>query len=135
MPLVLAKAAPDLGIVVHDEEAMIAFYGETLGLEKLGTFPVPGARQHRFVMGATTIKLVVPDQRPSARPPGSSLLDATGIRYWTAFCTEIEKLLEECEQAGSKVLIPLSTGSTGVRYAVLTDPDGNAFELVEPAGP
>jgi predicted enzyme related to lactoylglutathione lyase len=131
MPLVLTKAAPDLGIVVHDEEAMIAFYGDTLGLEKIGTFSVPGAVQHRFAMGATTIKLVIPDKRPTERAPGESLMDATGIRYWTAFCSGIERLLEECEKAGSNVLLPITTGSNGLRYTVLTDPDGNAFELVQ----
>jgi len=132
MPLKLSKPALDIGIVVHDEEAMVAFYGTTLGLPSLGTFPVPGAVQHRFEMGDTTMKLVVREDHPTARPPGRSIGDATGIRYWTAFCTDLEGIVAECEAAGSEVVIPLSTGSTGVHYAVLTDPDGNCFELIEP---
>ncbi|HLY82449.1 MAG TPA: VOC family protein [Acidimicrobiales bacterium] len=132
MPLMLSKPALDIGIVVHDEAAMVAFYGDTLGLVALGKFPVPGAVQHRFEMGQTTMKLVVPDDRPTARPPGRSIKDATGIRYWTAFCTGLDGIVAECQAAGSEVVIPVSTGSTGVRYAVLTDPDGNCFELIEP---
>jgi catechol 2,3-dioxygenase-like lactoylglutathione lyase family enzyme len=132
MPLMLSKPALDIGIVVHDEEAMVAFYGNTLGLVQIGTFAVPGAKQHRFAMGETTMKLVVPDERPSARPPGREIKDATGIRYWTAFCTGLESIVAECVAAGSELVVPLSTGSTGVHYAVLTDPDGNCFELIEP---
>ena len=132
MPLMLSKPALDIGIVVHDEEAMVAFYGTTLGLVPLGTFPIGGSVQHRFAMGETTMKLVVPEHRPAARPAGRSIGDATGIRYWTAFCTGLEGIVAECQAAGSEVVIPISRGSTGVHYAVLTDPDGNCFELIEP---
>ena len=132
MALKLTKPALDIGIVVHDEEAMVAFYGTTLGLEPLGTFPVPTGIQHRFAMGETTMKLVVPSERPTARPSGRGIGEATGIRYWTAFCSGLEAIVAECQAAGSELVIPVSTGSTGVHYAVLTDPDGNCFELIEP---
>jgi catechol 2,3-dioxygenase-like lactoylglutathione lyase family enzyme len=131
MPLKLDKQALDIGIVVRDEEAMVAFYGGTLGLVKIGTFPVPNAMQHRYEMGATTMKLVVPNDPPAARPPGRTISEGTGIRYWTAFCIGLEDIVAECAAAGSEVVTPVSTGSTGLHYAVLTDPDGNCFELIE----
>lgn len=132
MPLKLSKPALDLGIVVHDEEAMLAFYGGTLGLTKIGVFTLPNAVQHRFEMGETTMKLVVPNDRPTARPSGRTIGEATGIRYWTAFCTGLEDIVAECQAAGSELVIPITVGSTGVHYAVLADPDGNCFELIEP---
>jgi catechol 2,3-dioxygenase-like lactoylglutathione lyase family enzyme len=131
MPLKLSSPGVDLGIVVHDLEAMLRFYGETLGLPLIGEFPVPGGIQHRFQMGSTTIKLLAPTVAVDERPSGGGISGATGIRYWTAFCEGLEEIVAECVAAGSKIMVGLSTGSTGVRYAVLQDPDGNCFELIQ----
>jgi catechol 2,3-dioxygenase-like lactoylglutathione lyase family enzyme len=133
VPLVPAKQAIDLGIVVKDLEAMLSFYGGTLGLPPLGEFKVPGGVQHRFLLGDTTMKLVVPDVEPTEASPVGEIKVATGIRYWTAHVAGIDALVTECVAAGAVVNVPISNASTGARYAVLRDPDGNCFELIEPA--
>jgi catechol 2,3-dioxygenase-like lactoylglutathione lyase family enzyme len=136
MPLVISKSSLDIGIVVHDIDAMIGFYRDVLGLPELGAFPLPGTVQHRYALGDSTIKLNVPDVAPTVRAPGGETKDATGIRYWTAFCVGLEDIVGECVAAGAPVVLPVTTSKlSGVRYALLKDPDGNCFELVEVPAP
>jgi catechol 2,3-dioxygenase-like lactoylglutathione lyase family enzyme len=131
MPLSVLKPALDLGIVLHDVDAMIVFYRDVLGLPEVGTFSVSGGQQHRYLLGESTIKLYIADNQPAVRSPGGGIQDATGIRYWTAFCSGLDEIVAECIAAGAPQIIPLTTSSTGVRYIVLADPDGNCFELIE----
>jgi catechol 2,3-dioxygenase-like lactoylglutathione lyase family enzyme len=129
--LVVSKPSIDIGIVLDDVDAMIRFYRDVLGLPELGVFPVPGGVQHRYALGDSIIKLVVPDVAPGSRAPGGQLKEATGIRDWTAVCKQLDATVEACIAAGASVLTPLNVSPSGIRYAVLTDPDGNGFELIE----
>jgi catechol 2,3-dioxygenase-like lactoylglutathione lyase family enzyme len=111
---------------------MLRFYGEVLGLPSLGPFPVAGAVQHRFQLGAGMLKLLVLDGGPPADGPGDGIRGGVGLRYWTATVTGLRTLIDACLAGGATIDVPLSTGATtGVSYAVLRDPDGNAFELIE----
>jgi catechol 2,3-dioxygenase-like lactoylglutathione lyase family enzyme len=42
MAVALTKDSIDLGIVVRDAEASLAFYRDTLGFTDAGTMPMPG---------------------------------------------------------------------------------------------
>ena len=42
MPVQLTKDSIDLGIVISDADASLAFYRDTLGFEHVGDMPMPG---------------------------------------------------------------------------------------------
>ena len=101
MGVELTKDAIDLGIVVADEEAMLAFYRDTLGLEYLNRQTVgPGGYMHRLACGESVIKLVVPPEAPPAETPRGARAQ-TGIRYFTIVLANLEEVVARCERRAS----------------------------------
>ncbi len=70
------KPGADIGIVVSNADAALAFYRDTLGLEYVASMPMPiggGGTMHRLACGGTTVKLVCWDTPPAgANPPAAS---------------------------------------------------------------
>ena len=57
----LARHDLDVGIVTRNTEAMLRFYGETLGLPSIATVTLPGrGRIHKFLVGSNVVKLFEP---------------------------------------------------------------------------
>ena len=67
MDLQLTKESIDLGIVVRDIDAALAFYRDVLGFEPAGDSAMPGgAHMHRLMCGTSMIKLLHFDPAPEA---------------------------------------------------------------------
>ena len=132
----ITDAGLDLGIVVADGEAALAFYRDALGLELLGSNPLPGggATMHRLRCGASTVKLVAPDTVPADRAVGGGLLAATGLRYLTISVTNIDEAVAGLAAAGHRVLREPVDIVPGARIAIVADPDGNPVEFLQMQG-
>ena len=128
----LKKNAIDLGIVVSDLEASIAFYQGVLGFVDEGEIPFPGGgTMRRLGCGDTTIKLVHLAENPKERAPGGGIEGATGYRYWTISVSNLEEIAKACEEAGCAIpLKPIEVPAAG-RFLIVEDPDGNWVEFAE----
>ena len=82
----VSKDSIDLGIIVTDEKAALAFYRDGLGLESEGELPLPGGRMYRLKCGTTVIKLLKLDKTPSAKPAPGGPMGGQGLRYFTIRC-------------------------------------------------
>lgn len=131
----LKKNAIDLGIVVNDLEASLAFYQGVLGFVDEGEIPFPGGgTMHRLGCGDTTIKLVRLAKSPKERAPGGGIQGATGYRYWTVSVSNLDEIATACEEAGYAIpLKPIEIPAAG-RFLIVEDPDGNWVEFAEYAG-
>ena len=130
MAVELARAAIDLGIVVADEEAMLRFYRDTLGLEYLNKQTTgPGGYMHRLACGESVIKLVVPPETPASRTPRGARTQ-TGLRYFTILVSNVEDVAARCEAEGFEFHSPLKPASHGGTYVQVYDPDGNVVAFV-----
>jgi catechol 2,3-dioxygenase-like lactoylglutathione lyase family enzyme len=132
MTVALTKDSIDIGIVVRDADAALAFYRDTLGFKDTGTMPMPGGgTMYRLLCGSTLVKLVDPGKElPAVAPPGG-IQGAYGYRYWTISVSNLDDLSSKCETAGRKVVIAPREIRPGVRIAMIEDPDGNWVELLE----
>lgn len=133
MTIELTKESVDIGIVVRDAEAALAFYRDTLGFEDTGSLQVPvaGGTMHRLMCGTTLVKLVAPDDElPAANPPGG-LRAAYGLRYWTISVPDVDGLTATCEAAGYRIALTPRESRPGVRISMVEDPDGNWVELLQ----
>ena len=131
MPVSLTKAAIDLGIVTNNGEAMVEFYRDLLGFTEEPSTPFPmGGTMYRLWCGDSLIKLVVPEPAASEHPPTGPIAKATGYRYWTMRVDNLEEIMAQCEQAGVRVVVPVTQARPGVTIGMVEDPDGNWVEFV-----
>ena len=132
MGVKLTKDSIDLGIVVRDADACLAFYRDVLGFEHVGTMPMPGgSTMHRLMCGTSMIKLVAHDPVPEAANPPGGINKATGYRYWTMSVSNIAEIVDACTAAGVKVRIPITELRPGVTIAMVEDPDRNWVEFLQ----
>ncbi|MCU1378229.1 MAG: hypothetical protein JWN29_1212 [Acidimicrobiales bacterium] len=119
----------DVGVVVHDIDAALAFYRDLLGIPVEGTNPVPGGgTMHRLRVGESLLKLVHPADAPTEGPKGDTF-GHSGIRYLTITVDDVDGLVAACEAAGHPaVLGPLDVGA--FRIAMVEDPEGNRVEFI-----
>ncbi|WP_051194118.1 VOC family protein [Nocardia jiangxiensis] len=133
----LRKSAIDLAIVTAMPERMTWFYRDVLGLEDLGvaaTRSTPGGSVRRLLCGNSVIKLISYADDPPLRAPQGNVTDATGFRYLTIFVGNLLEVVGACERADIRVVTPVKEVSTGVRIAIVEDPEGNLVEFLEGRG-
>src|SRR3954447_21400466 len=126
----LTKDSIDLGIVVKDAAASLAFYRDVLGFDDLGESPMPGGTMHRLSCGTSQIKLVSPKREPAAEAPPGGIGGATGYRYWTISVSNLAEIVAACESADVKVAVPVTELRPGITIAIVEDPDGNWVEFL-----
>lgn len=129
-----------MGIVVSDIAAQTRFYGQILGLPKVGEIPLPEGCIHIFACGQSLLKLYV---RKGAKPPmRASFGDAIGIAYLTLDIENLDAAMASIQRDGVTVITPISDFDAGItlpepagpvnaRYAMIADPEGNLVELLE----
>lgn len=130
------KDSIDLGIVVTDEKAALAFYRDGLGLEWEGELPLPGAgRMYRLKCGTTVIKLLKLERTPEAKPAPGGPMRGLGYRYFTISVPDIRGLMTQLEAKGIRATVPVTEFRPGVTIAMVTDPDGNTIEFLQNSAP
>jgi hypothetical protein len=111
-------------------ERMYEFYGAALGFKQLTTLNVNGTAGGvaRFQAGAQELKLT--RRVESRKYVEGGVTDATGLRLLTFFFDDEAALMQRFEEHGypAPTFAPIA-GSAG-RSALVTDPDGQAVELV-----
>jgi predicted enzyme related to lactoylglutathione lyase len=127
----LTGEAADFGIVVRDEASMVAFYRDAMGLVYGGSMNVPGGVLHRFKVGASALKLMVPEAVPAASQTPGDIEQSSGLRYWTAWVEDLDDAVSSCVGGGASIVRPITDVGRGIRYAVIADPEGNCAEFIE----
>lgn len=131
MGMQAAKNAADIGIIVSDINASLAFYGDLLGLEKVQEMPLWFGTMHRMAFGDSFIKLIDPKEVPPAGTAG--LHTVLGFRYLTFQVSNIDEVCDECSAAGVEFEVKKDEFMPGVTIAMVRDPDGNIVEFVQRA--
>ena len=132
MSINITKTSIDIGIVCNDIDAMLTFYGETLGLPLEGTIPMPGGgKMNRFKVGDSVIKVIELDPTPETQAAPGGIRGATGYRYWTITCSNLADCVTRAEAAGAKIVVAAKEVRPGITIAIISDPDGNWVELLQ----
>lgn len=120
----------DIGFV-SASDALVAFYEEVFGAERLEPRVFPFATVHRLAFGPVTLKVMVPSDAPATPPATTQFWDVGGLRYVTTWVDDLDTVASRWEAAGGAVAMAPTEIRPGVRTALLTDPDGNTVEAME----
>ncbi len=132
MGVALNKDSIDLGIIVRDGPAALAFYRDFRGLEHIADTPVgDGGTMHRLMAGSSLIKVIEFEQPPEPRPAPGGLSGGSGYRYWTMTVSNLDEMAAAATAQGYAVPTAPREIRPGVRIAMIEDPDGNWVELLE----
>jgi catechol 2,3-dioxygenase-like lactoylglutathione lyase family enzyme len=129
MAMTPARNAIDVGLLVGDIAASLAFYEGVLGLRKVQQMPTSFGTMHRMAFGDSFVKLIDPAVPPPPGAPG--LHGALGLRYLTFPVTDIDAVCEACRRAGVRFDVEKTEFMPGVTIAMVRDPDGNVVEFVQ----
>ncbi|WP_432841733.1 VOC family protein [Dactylosporangium sp. CA-092794] len=127
----IAKPGLDLGLIVRDLAVTAAFYGDVLGLARLGERTNGWGTMAEFGFGESVLRLLRPLQEP--RPAEGDLLAVTGFRYLTFPVEDLDAVAARLRAAGAPLVLPV-TSAGAVRFVMYADPEGNVVELLERAG-
>jgi glyoxylase I family protein len=132
MGVELTKDSIDLGIVIHDPEASLKFYRDTLGFQDAGSNPMPGGggTMYRLMCGTSMIKLVHPEKE-GASPARGGIAGGFGYRYWTMSVSNLEALTAAIGEAGYKIRVAPTEIRPGTSISIVEDPDGNWVEFLQ----
>ena len=148
-PSLFSDSTIDLGIVVRNLEASLAFYTNAIGFNNSSSFNVDGpyAKQAGLTTGhplaiqvltlnnaptATQIKLM---QVPDGTLPNHDTIHSTyGYSYITINVTSMNKSIARAQAEGATPIKPVTEipNANGLMLALFHDPDGNIVELVGP---
>jgi predicted enzyme related to lactoylglutathione lyase len=126
-----------IGIVPRDFEAAMAFYRDNLELPYRGSGPaLEGRTLHFFEAQGGILKVLElgpGDPAPALPPPDQLYHAATGMRWLTLDVVDLDAVMKAVGDV--PVQLPITEVRPGLRVAIVSDPDGNAVELVEGAPP
>ena len=124
-------AGVEVGIVTTDAENLAAFYAAGLGfsVEVVHTFPAGSV--HRLRRGAARCKLFQPADGVGERSEPNPWYAQPGIAYGALLVDDADAEVDRARAAGAEVVHPVESHRPGARYALIRDPEGNVWEILE----
>lgn len=131
MAIELATRHIDVGIVVNDREAALAFWSGLLGFPVEGEASFPGLTVIRLRVGDAILRLCVPDGKVEREAATGPFVAETGLRYITLTITNLDAVIAQAGAAGYPVPFPPREIRAGHRAAQIQDGHGVTVELSE----
>jgi len=121
----------ELGIVTDDHERLVAFYVQGFGFEIERVLEFPQGIVHRLRNGDACCKIFRPAGGAEHRPAADPWHRYRGIGYGALHVDDAELTVERAVAAGGTVIMPVTSHRPGAKAALVADPDGNVWEVLE----
>jgi catechol 2,3-dioxygenase-like lactoylglutathione lyase family enzyme len=126
----MTSEALDVGLVASDVEAMVAFYGDGLGMPRIADIELPGLRLARFEAGRGILKFnqisAVPDPAPG------DVTGSRGMKLLTIVVPDLQATSEKLQAAGFPELTIEDRGQYTLAFT--KDPNDSVIELAGAEG-
>jgi catechol 2,3-dioxygenase-like lactoylglutathione lyase family enzyme len=130
-----------VGLSVADLDAQLDWYSRVFGFGVAAPFELPGAGlRGAFLFGPDGVAIELLERRgsthrtPAATPPDELL--SQGWAHLALRVADVDEVFETLVAAGAGVISePGPAPEPGVRFAFVTDPEGNFIELLDREGP
>lgn len=121
----------EAGIVTATAEELLAFYRQGLGFELNATHEFPQGIVHRLHRDGAGLKLFQPVDGARAHPRPEPWHRDAGFGYAALHVDDVDRVFGEATAAGATAVTPPTSHRPGARYALIADPQGNVWELLE----
>ncbi|MFV0372964.1 VOC family protein [Microbacterium sp.] len=129
-----------VGLSVADLDAQIAWYRRAFGFEAVHPFEIaPVGLRGAFLLGPDGLAIELLERQGSVHhPPATTPPDALLNQGWAHVCfrvDDVDAVFERLIAAGATAVSePGPSPEPDVRFAFVTDPEGNFLELLDRAG-
>lgn len=121
----------EVGLVTTCGDAMLNFYRDIFGFERVAEIPFPGIGiVNRLISGTRVMKLLLLESAPEQAPVQGAFTATTGLRYLTLWVDDLESTVAACRKIGCDVPVLPKSLRPGVDVAMVRDPDGNTLEVM-----
>lgn len=125
----MAVTRHDIGLVSAGPD-LIEFYATVLGVEQIEPVEFPMGVVRRLQLPGGLLKVMTPSEPPVEPTPVPSFWGRAGYQYATIGVDDLRSTVEAAKANGGQVVMEPMALRPGVEIAVITDPDGNAVELM-----
>jgi predicted enzyme related to lactoylglutathione lyase len=123
----------EAGLVGRDRVRLCAFYTDVLGFELADRFEASVGTVYKFRRGAARLKLFFPNTEVDPARDVEPWTKPGGWRYAALLlerAADVDELAGAVVAGGGHVRIAPANHRPGARMALVTDPEGNAWELL-----
>ena len=121
----------EAGILSGDGAALAGFLVDGLGFTLLTTFDFPQGTVRRLRRDRARCKVFQPADGVEALPPADPWHGRGGFGYAALLVDDARTLVDRAAAHGAEVLTDVVSHRPGARYALLRDPQGNVWEILE----
>ncbi len=130
-----SNASIEPGIISDDADRLAAFYLEALGFHLHRELSFPAGEVRRLVRGAAQLKIYQPAEPngPPARP--AEWHRRAGWAYAALHVDDAAAEVAAVREHGGSVITDVTNHRPGAHFALVADPEGNVWEILQEDGP
>ena len=125
--------ALEAGIVSADAVGLAQFYCDGLGFSIENVFEFPQGSVHRLRRDEARLKIHQPVGGVEHRPAADPGFRYSGHCYAALHVADAAAEVERATQEGAMVLVAVSNHRPGAWFALIADPEGNVWEILQDA--
>ena len=123
--------ALEAGIVSADAGRLAAFYCDGLGFAIERVLEFPQGTVHRLRRNEARLKIHQPVGGAEDRLRADPWSRFSGYCYAALHVDDVAGEVDRAEQAGASVLVPVTNHRPGAWFALIADPEGNVWEVLQ----
>ena len=127
--------ALEAGIVTADGVALATFYVAGLGFRIDRVLDFDEGTVHRLSADQARLKIFQPSDGAASPEPATPWHRDSGFAYASLHVADIGVAVTRATGGGATVLTPPTQHRPGANFAMIADPEGNVWELLEEPRP
>lgn len=127
----MTTISASVGIVTGDPDELLAFYADAFGFVVESSSEFPQGAVHRLRAGDAHLKLYAPADGAATPDPPEPWFRDRGMAYAALHVADAAGLADAVRDAGGVVLTEPVSHRPGAVYALVRDPQGNVWELLQ----
>jgi predicted enzyme related to lactoylglutathione lyase len=124
----------EAGIVTADAARLVAFYRDGLGFTVEQSLQFPQGTVHRLRRDQARCKIYQPAGGAEPRAEAAPWHQFSGFCYAALAVDDAAAEVARAVSAGATVLVALTNHRPGAWFALIADPEGNVWELLQEQG-